>query len=265
MRFNEKALGREMNRAFDTHDAAALLQVAPLVEQLKDDPDQAIDRIFLTYNNALNDAYAGENGINRRAFIESLAGGPNEVVPSAVYNAVGAVYPYLERPQRDKALRQILNILDGINYRYVQSSHTPFIREPLLLADITICRGIYWPGLEEGVNLMKRYSCFAELKEKTIDEEGLFRKNKVKSDFVLAAALVHGKNSSWGNDYIDTAHPEFLNRVFKGIVAIDFARTPPEEFESIVKEFHEVWPERFCKRIEPIRQEADWVDYSRFR
>jgi len=251
-----------LNKYTDSYEAAAFVHVGPFAEMLKDNPDKAIDMIFAVYNRALNDAYTDDEGKNARAFIESIAGGPHEAVPSAVYNAVGEVYPYLERPQRDKALRQVLNILDKINYVYVQNSHTPFIREPLLLADISVCRWLYWPGIEDGIGLIKKYSSFDELKEETIDERGLFIRDKVRSDFVLATALMHGKYSQWGDDYIDVANPTFLDRVFKGIVAVDFARIPQEKLESRLKEFHEVWPERFKQKLDSIRQEKDWVDPS---
>ena len=257
-------LQKGIQRAFDTHDAAAFVHVGPFAEMLKDNPDRAIDMIFEVYNKALDDAYTDDEGKNVRAFIESIAGGPHEAIPSAVYNAVGEVYPYLERPQKDKALRRVLNILDGINYVYVQNSHTPFIREPLFLADISVCRWLYWPGVEDGIGLMKKYSTFEELKDETIDERGLFRRDRVRSDFVLATALMHGKYSQWGDNYIDVANPTFLDRVFKGIVAVDFARVPQEKLESRLKEFHEVWPERFKQRLDSIRQEKDWVDYTKF-
>ena len=230
---------------------------------LKDNPNKAIDMIFAVYNKALDDAYT-EDGKNVRAFIESVAGGPHEAVPCAIYNAVGEIYPYLDRSQKDRALKQILKILDLINYIYVQNIHTPFIREPLLLSDISICRLIYWPGLDECIKLINKYQSFEELKTETIDERGIFRRNYVLSDFVAATALMHGKYSKWAEDYIDVANPNFLDRVFKGIVAVDFARVSQDKLEDRIKEFKDVWPNKLCQNLDSIRLERDWVDYTKF-
>lgn len=255
---------REIQRAFDTHDAAALVHVAPLARELEDDPDRAIARIRQVYDAALNDAYTGSDGQNHRAFVESHAGGPMETVPSAVYNVVGDVYPRLEKHQREAALRQILNILDGMNNLYVQDSHTRFIREPLLLADIVLCRRAYWPGIEDGIALMRHYSSFDELRAATMDDKGLFRRNTVASDFLSAVALMHGKYSSWGESYVSVANPSFLDRVYKGVVALDFGRPTGEEIASVRAKFDKVWPLKFREKLDGLLQERDWVDYTKF-
>lgn len=170
----------------------------------------------------------------------------------------------MERSQKDKALKQILKILDGINSSYVQISHTPYIREPLLLADISICRRIYWPGFDDGLNLIKKYSSFKKFKNETIDEKGFFRRNKVKSDFILATVLMHGKYSEWGNNYIDVANPNFLNRVFNGIVTMDFSQVCQHKFGERVMKFNNIWPKRFAEKLEEIIVRKDWVDYNKF-
>lgn len=253
-----------IQRAFDTHEAAAVVYVGPFAEMLKDNPDRAIDMIFAVYNKALNDAYTNDEGKNDRAFIESIAGGPHEAVPSALYNAIGEVYPYLDRPQRDNALKQVLKILDRINYIYVQNSHTPFIREPLLLSDISICRWLYWPGFDEGIELINKYPSFEELKNEIINENGIFRRDRVRSDFLVATTLIHGEYSKWGEDYIDAANPNFLDRVFKGIIAIDFSRISQDKLESKINEFNKMWPKRLCQKLDSIIKERDWVDYTKF-
>lgn len=260
-----KKLENKIQQEFDAHSIAALFHVSPLAEMLNDSPDRAIDGIFAAYNDALNEAYTDGEGQNLRGFVESFAGGPLEVIPSAIYNAVGAVYPYLERPQRDRALRQVLNILDGVNTRYVQESHAPFIREPLLSADIYICRWPYYPGFEEGARLAEQFQTFEELKSELLDERGMFRKNKVRSDFLVAAGLMHQKYSPWGDEYIAAANPEFLRRAFKGIVAIDFADVSEQKAIARTNEFNAAWPEAFCKQLEALRKEKDWVDYPNFK
>lgn len=253
-----------VQKAFDAHDASAFVHVSPFSEILKDNPDKAIDMIFSVYNKSLDDAYTDDEGKNVRGFIEAVAGGPHEAIPSSLYNAVGEVYPYLERSQKDKALNQVLKILDSINYFYVQISHTPYIREPLLLADISICRRIYWPGLDDGLSLIKKYSSFKKFKNEIIDERGFFKRDKVKSDFILATILMHGKYSKWGDNYIDAANPNSLDRVFNGIVAIEFSQVGQHKFDERVIEFNKVWPKRFIEKLEEIINRKDWVDYNKF-
>lgn len=115
---------KKITKAFDAHDVAAFLHVSPLAQQLKDNPDKAINLIYQTFEEALNQAYTDDRGVNQRAYVQSLAGGPMETIPWAVYNSVGDVYPYLEKNQRFNALRQVLRCLDQYNTGYVQDTHT---------------------------------------------------------------------------------------------------------------------------------------------
>ncbi len=137
-----------VQKMFDSHDVSALMHVSILAQQLKDNPKTGISLIYQTFEDALNQAYT-QDGVNHRAFVESQAGGPMETIPWAVYNSVGDVYPYFERDQRFSALRQVLRCLDKYNTKYVQDTHTPGIREPLLLTDICIVRPVYWPDYKE--------------------------------------------------------------------------------------------------------------------
>jgi hypothetical protein len=124
------------------------------------------------------------------------------------------------------ALEKILNIMDGINNRYIQISHTPYIREPLLLTDICISRPMYWPGMEgeEGEHLIKKYTpLFCDFKTELINEEGFFNKNEIKSDFIVAYTLLRKDFCNWGEEYVEIANERFLNRVLQGITAMRFA------------------------------------------
>ena len=60
-----------------------------------------------------------------------------------LYNALGAVYPLLDRKQRDEAVKAHLQQFDKLNYLAVNFNHTPTIREPLLLGDIVTSRPLY--------------------------------------------------------------------------------------------------------------------------
>jgi len=257
---NISELENGLRRAFETHEAAAFVHVEPLAQMLQDNPDKAIDLIFSTYNRALNDAYTDDEGHNVRGFVEAIAGGPFEGIPSALYNAVGAVYPYLERPQKNKALRQVLNCMDGINYMYVQLSHTSYVREPLLLSDIEIVRWMYWPGLHDEEHLWKGKP-FCQIREEIIDENGMFRRDKVQSDYLVAYALLRSSTANFGKEYVSVANPNFLDRVLKGIVAMRFAHSEDdEEVERGKARLRELLPASIHSRLEEIRLERDWVD-----
>lgn len=272
---DEEGLAKDLNRAFDAHSVSALIFVAPFAEMLVSNPDKAIDMIPQVYNEALNDAY-GKN----RSYVEALAGGPMETIPWALYNSVGEVYPNLTRFQRDRALKHILSILDKRNYMEVNGAigvgHTTGIREPLLLSDIAIIYPLYWPGLDEGRVLIKEASNFFDFQKEFIDSNGLFVRGKVEgdpilrrgvnSDFVMAYSLLRADICDFGESYIRIANPGFLERTLKGIVAMRFARaTDEEKIEQGRKRLKELLPESVHNRIEPLRQERDWVDYTKFR
>ncbi len=260
-----------VRRCFVSHEASSLVHVEPLARMLMDDPDKAIDMIAGVYNKALDDAYTGEDGVNNRAFIEAIAGGPMETIPANVYNAVGVVYPHLDRARKDKALRRVLDIMDGINYGYVQESHTPFIREPLLLADIYVVRRLYWPGLDEGKALLKQFGNtdiedFLRLKEEIIDEDGLFRGDRVRSDFVVAYSLLRKDYCAFGEFYVGSANPFFLERTLQAITGMRFARAESEEEILCRRErLRELLPASVQDRIDYHLEQADWVDVSKFR
>ncbi len=258
-----------LNRAFFQHDVAVLEHVEPFAQLMKDNPDKGIDMISKVYNHSLNQSYTNEKGENMRAFIEAIAGGPLETVPWAVYNSVGAVYPYLERPQQDKALQKLLKIWDGINYGYVNGArstgHTTGIREPLLLADIHNVRPLYWPGLDEARLVLKQFSSFEDLAEKIIDKDGLFRPQLVNSDFQVGYGLLRSDFCSYGEQYVQRANPSFLERTVQGITWMRFGRsTTEEDIEEGRKRLHELLPTSVHEKVELYRQKGGWADPQKF-
>lgn len=182
------------------------------------------------------------------------------------YNAIGAIYPMLSREQKDEALKTFLEKFDKINYYYTNHNHTPFIREPELLSDIGITRGFYWPGLHDEKHLWKDIKNFEEFKNKYIGEGGLFNPEKIKNDFLVAYALLRKDftSTSFGEDYLKIAHPEFLNRVLKGIVGLRFANASEKELGAKKRRLFELLPESVHDRIESLRQEADWANSEKF-
>jgi hypothetical protein len=256
-----------VQKAFDVQEAAAFAYVSSLAEMLKDNPDKGIEMIVKTYNDALNDAYTLD-GVNHRAFVQAIAGGPHEAVPWAVYNAVGEVYPYLEREQKDRAVGEILKILDTRNYAEVNGEtsigHTTGIREPLLLSDITIVRYLYWPGLHDQAYLWKN-KIFSDFQFETMDENGMFYPTKVNSDFLVAYALLRKDFTDFGEDYSKVANPLFLERALKAIANLRFARADKEQIEKGTKRLKELLPKSVHDRIEGYREEGDWINWSLFR
>jgi hypothetical protein len=266
-----KKLTAAIEGAFAVHEASAMIHVEPFAKLLMDNPDEAIEQIGRVYNRALDDAYTDEKEGNVRAFVEAIAGGPCETIPWALYNAIGAVYPFLERPQKDKALGKIFGILDRRNWAEVNgergAGHTTGIREPLLLSDIAVARDIYWPGLHDQEYLWKGKTSFKELQLEIMTNDGLFRKDKVRSDFLVGYALLRSDFSNFGEDYLRAADPEFLDRTLRGIVALRFAQRRGDYVPDVAtgtERLKALLPRSVHDRIEPLRLEGGWVDYKKF-
>jgi len=198
---------------------------------------------------------------------ERVQGIGDDFIPdSDLYNAIGSIYPLLDRKQRDEVIRVHLNQFDRLNYLAVNSNHTPNIREPLLLTDIIIARPLYWPGLKDEKKLWDGKESFTELQKEIMVEDGLFDPTKVRSDFLVAYALMRRDFTSFGEDYVQSANPEFLDRVMKGIVALRFAgRTSSSETEEGKSRLYELLPKSVHSKVEPLRQEADWTYAKQFR
>ena len=150
--------GKVLGGTFSRYQISASVYADRLASLMKEDPRKGVQSIFEIYNRMLDDAHTNEEGVNTRADLV-LAGGPHEMFPRVVCNAVGAVYPYLPRELQDLALKEILEILDNERFTVVNGAegpgYTTGVREPLLLTDITIARSFYWPGLDEGRALLK--------------------------------------------------------------------------------------------------------------
>lgn len=189
------------------------------------------------------------------------------------YNAMGAIYPTLSREQKDDALRAHLEKFDRIRYDYVQHNHTPFIREPSLLADIGIARGLlYWPGLHDEEKLWKANEKgywkedpdFKTFRKHLMNKKGLFNPKFIKSDFLVAYALLRKDFANYGEDYVKAANPKFLDRVLKGITGLRFARADSSQIQKGKKRLIELLPKLVHEKIEQFRQEANWANPENF-
>ena len=231
------------------------------VQQLKTDPAEAIPKTNKVYDTR-------EKNDCDDVFLRSLAGGPSKAVTWPVYNALGSVYPDLTRSLKDQVLDQLLGIFDSINWEYVNGErgigHTTGIREPLLLADIGIVRQIYWPGLDEGKKKIAKYKEFRKLKKDVITKDGMFNKNKVMSDFVLGYSLLRSDFCGYGAEYVRVAEFSFLERTLRGIVALRFGRSDTNTKQGVAR-LYELLPPVIHDRLEPLRREGGWADYTKFK
>lgn len=175
-----------------------------------------------------------KSGLEQAEGIISLVQGKNysrvqgigdDFIPDVrLYNALGTIYPQLSADSRAKARAAYLHQLDTVNYLRVQDNHTPFIAEPLALADIGAARPLYWPGLSEGQRLIREHTSFREFQRKLMAADGLFETKEVVNDFTVAYAALRLDISPFGSDYARAAHPQFLERVVEGIVTLRFSR-----------------------------------------
>ncbi len=150
---------------------------------------------------------------------ERVQGIGDDFIPNTkLYNVVGAIYPALRPESRKRALNAYMQQFNGINYISVQENHTPFIREPLVLANIDNKSQLYWPGLDEGKNIIHRHDNFSELKKEVMDGNGLFKLEAVNSDFCVGYALLRNDISPFGDEYSKSCNPAFLDRIVEAVV-----------------------------------------------
>jgi len=179
-----------------------------------------------------------------------------------LYNALGVIYPLLESEQRAQALRAYLRQFDEVNSLYVQANHTAYIREPIALSDICVARPAYFPGMEREAGTIKTYKSYGALK-KSLMSKGLFKPEKVPNDFCMAYALLRKDMSKFGQSFAKECHPEFLERVLKGIINLRFANARDEK-ENIEK-FKKLLPKSLHDRISKYCEQKDWLHQENYR
>lgn len=191
--------------------------------------------------------------------------GDDFIPDTDLYNAVGAIYPALPREQQDAALRAVLSQLDCVNTRYVQINHTPYIREPLLHADLWVVRVVYWSGLGEGEAKIAKHGDFDDFQSSLMSANGMFRRDKVNSDFCVAYAALSSDMFKHSQEYARAAHQGFLERVVKGAVNMRFGRA--EDEEAVQKgraRLVELLPEITHPMIDKYLAEKSWADKAKF-
>jgi hypothetical protein len=183
--------------------------------------------------------------------VERVQGIGDDFIPNIkLYNMIGAIYPALQPESRKRALNAYMRQFNRINYISVQENHTPFIREPLVLADIDNESHLYWPGLDEGKNIIKRHDNFAELKEEVMDGNGLFKPEAVNSDFCVGYALLRNDMSPFGDEYSKACNPAFLDRVVEAVVLMRTGHDDGHNIEKGKSRLKELLPSRLHGTIE---------------
>lgn len=183
--------------------------------------------------------------------VERVQGIGDDFIPNTkLYNAVGVIYPALQPESRKRALNAYMKQFDRINYISVQENHTPFIREPLVLAGIDTESLLYWPGLDEGKNIIQCHGNFAELKEEVMDGSGLFKPKAVKSDFCVGYALLRSDMSPFGDEYSKACNPAFLDRVVEAVVLMRTGHDDGHNIEKGKARLKELLPSRLHKTME---------------
>ncbi|MEN9625917.1 MAG: hypothetical protein RL557_245 [archaeon] len=159
-----------------------------------------------------------------------------------------------------------MQAFEGVSHAHVRIAHIPDIREPLLLADLIIAQPQYGQNLIKKDTIEKRV--FGEVEREIMTDNGLFNPEKktdfpfrfkLTSDFVIAYTLLRNDTSSCGEEYAKAAHPAFLERVLKGIVALRFARLDETKEERRMNRLYELLPQIVHQRLKPLREEADWT------
>lgn len=224
----------------------------------------ALSQLSNTFR-TMEDAHFGGD-----AFVRSLAGGAPESITWALYNSVGDVFPSLSRSEKDLAVGHTLAIMDQQNYVIVNGGdgvgHTTGIREPLYLGEICTVRGLYWPGLDEGkLRIVQQDGDFDKVRTNLMTEGGMFRKDKVHSDFLVAYAFLRSDFSSFGERFVEVCDKGFMDRTVTAIakIRVAHARTGGDVQKGFAR-LRELLPRSLHERIEPASKIEDWVDPKQF-
>jgi len=183
---------------------------------------------------------------------QNVIGIGDDFVPdSELYNALGAIYPLLNDAQRKVAIDAYFAQFDFINYQHVQMNHTPYIRESLVQAEICCRNGLYWPGLMDQKSLFM--GDFDSFKQNAMLEGGLFNPAVVVSDFLVAYGVLRKDICSFGPQYAELAHKEFLDRVLLGIAMINFRGRNEKNVEERIMKLRDVLPLKVFNRVNELR------------
>jgi len=180
--------------------------------------------------------------VQDRAFVESIAGGPNPSYTVPMINVLGVVYDELPKEVRKKGLIKCMNYLDSLNYIYSQF-HMEEVHDPWLFSDIIHNRNLYWCGYKEYIDILSKDPSWEE-----------FSKLKPKSRFLLTLAVLRPKYCSLEirANYIKE-NPGLVDKTLDGIVAI---HAKSEDVENSFAKYDVFFKDRLKEKYE----EQKWID-----
>ena len=252
-----RALEQQLRR----HHALGAQAAEAVRDAIWERPDEVPPLIGRLVEAVIDAGYLNADGTSNRAFVQAVAGGPYPGGALTIYNTLGGAYRYLTREQRDGILAAILGMLDRQNYLVVQEAWTPFLRDPLLLADIQIVRPLYWPGLDEGRGLIASASGHDSLMRMLLDDEGWFYPERVHSDYVVGYALLRSDFYPYGDDVAGRLNPQLRESIVHAVCAMRFAHTTlPEQIDTGARRLEQLLPRSLHDEITWDREKIGWVD-----
>ncbi len=205
----------------------------------------------------------------RPPFVQGI--GDDFMPDSRLYDAIGALYPILERDKKNQVLTAFFRQLYGIRDDHVQTNHTAYIREPLLLAELGGIKRVWWPGTDDVNPILSKHESFDTLRSTFMNGNGLFKVETVKSDFVMGYALLRNENRHIAEKYAECANPEFLDRVVQGYVwwyMHIYGRSEDTGGEKrrakVPARLKEFLPAVLHKTVDEHVSGQGWADYTQF-
>ncbi len=249
----------KLDKVIKREDDVGKFYTEILSRELRKDPTKGAEAIDILFHEMENETFQG----NAQARI--LAGGLPEFVSWPFYNAIGVVYEHVDRKQKNPILRRVLNIFDHMNYAEVNGGrgvgHTTGIRSSELLSDVCIFEPLYWPGLYEGREIIKKNNAdYKPVVEQVLDTYGLIQQDNVRSDFLVTYALL--RNDFWGHSekFMELVEPKYLDRVINAMTGIRVANTTKkDEIQEGRSRLFELLPKATHPKIDESIAKRDWV------
>jgi hypothetical protein len=169
-------------------------------ELVKTNPKKAVEQ--------LSDYIEKVLGLGDGIFRGIMCGGPHPSVTAPMLDAIGSVYPCLERKLREQALRNCLNFLNNQEY-HVSQENVSYINEPWLVGDILANRGLYNCGFNSYSDRIKTIDNWFQFKDEFVDD-GKFDVNSI---FWLSYAVSFTKYCPQNiRDGFAKEYPELVDR-----------------------------------------------------
>ena len=217
--------------------------------EMKQDPERALEKF--------HEAMEAVRNVNpNRAFAEAACRGPNQDWTAPILNAVGLMYPSLDRDLRQKALAKGIGFLDGLNST-VSQDNIEQVNEPWLAADILINRPYYWPGFQWYIDFFAKNKSWDDVARES---------EKVRSDFWMVFTALRPKYSTLPlRQKIYSSFPGVVDRTLDAIAALIHdhsehdSRKGYRPYEDGVKGRLAKYDPQFHAAINEKIAEAKWI------